>query len=205
MPEDKSLFHYGIIYNIVIDPLMAVSHTQIIDRIPQGASVLDIGCGTGKLCFKLHQKKGCHIMGVDLSLRMLAFAKAHNHFTDVCFLHQDATKMVDLADNSYDLAIICYIIHELHRPNQIKLLQEAWRVSRSSILVESSSPLPWNVVGLIKRVIEYGFGWEHYPQFHNFLDGGGLPSLLAEAGLAGHITSQDKYQARCNQIIVVTK
>jgi ubiquinone/menaquinone biosynthesis C-methylase UbiE len=80
---------------------------------------LDVGCGTGKLCFKLHQKKGCRIMGVDLSLRMLAFAKAHNHFTDVCFLHQDATKMVDIADNSYDLAIITSQDKYQARCNQI--------------------------------------------------------------------------------------
>jgi ubiquinone/menaquinone biosynthesis C-methylase UbiE len=205
MPKDKSLFHYGVIYSVLIDPLMASSHTQIISRVPKGATVLDIGCGTGKLCFKLRQKKACRITGIDLSLRMLNFAKVHNRFADVCFQHQDATDMVDVADDSFDLAIICYIIHELHHPNQIKLINEAWRVSRSLVLVESSAPLPWNAVGLVKRLIEYGFGWEHTPQFRQFVEGGGLLPLLTEAGLSDHITSQDKYQARCNQIIVVSK
>jgi SAM-dependent methyltransferase len=205
MPDDRSLFHYGKTYNRLIDPLMAESHAQIVRRTPEGASVLDIGCGTGALCFKLHQKKGCRVLGVDLSLRMLEFAQAHNRFTEVRFLHQDATDMVDIADDSFEFAILCYIVHELHPPSQINLLREAWRVARSLILVDSYAPLPWNLVGLIKRLIEYCFGWEHSPQFRNFLAMGGISSLLAEAGLAEHITRQDRFQAGCNQAVVVSR
>jgi SAM-dependent methyltransferase len=205
MPNDKSLFHYGKTYSRLIDPLMAESHAQIVSRTPEGASVLDIGCGTGVLCFKLHQKKGCRVLGVDLSLRMLEFAQAHNRFTEVRFLHQDATEMVDIADESFDLAILCYIIHELQRPSQINLLREAWRVARSLILVDSYAPLPWNLVGLIKRLTECGFGWEHSPQFRNFLAGGGIPSLLAEAGLAEHIANRDQFQGGCNHVVVVSR
>jgi SAM-dependent methyltransferase len=205
MPKDKSLIHYGKTYNRLIDPLMAVARAQIVSRVPQGASVLDIGCGTGVLCFELCKSKDCRLLGIDLSLRMLAFAQAHNRYPQVRFLHQDATDMQEITDNSFDFAIMCYIIHELHRPDQIKLLREARRVARSLILVESYAPLPWNLVGVFKRLTEVGFGWEHYPQFRNFLAGGGIPSLLAEAGLAEHIASQDLFQAGCNQVVIVSR
>jgi ubiquinone/menaquinone biosynthesis C-methylase UbiE len=205
MLKDKSLFHYGKSYNRLIDPLMAESRAQIISRTPQDATVLDIGCGTGVLCFELHRSKGCRVLGVDLSLRMLEFAQACNRYSEVRFLHQDATDMATFDDDSFELAVLCYIIHELHRPSQIKLLHEAWRVAGSLILVDSFTPLPWNLVGVIKRLIEYGFGREHYPQFRNFIAGGGLRSLLAEAGLTEHIASQDQFQAGCNHVVVVSR
>jgi len=205
MPKDKSLFHYGKTYHVLIDPLMAEAYSQIIEHTPKGASVLDVGCGTGTLSFKLHEKKGCNITGIDLSLKMLGYAKTHNRFSDVRFLHEDGTEMVDIDNDVFDQAVICYIIHELVRPLELKLLSEAWRTSRSLILLESYAPLPWNAVGVIKRAIEYSFGWEHAPQFRDFIAKGGLPSLLEEAGLKEHIVSQARFQAGCQQLIVVAR
>jgi ubiquinone/menaquinone biosynthesis C-methylase UbiE len=69
------------------------SRDVIVGIIPQRATVLDIGCGTGNLCFNLRQQKQCRVVGIDLSTRMLAFAQKNKPYEDVRFLHQDATNI----------------------------------------------------------------------------------------------------------------
>ena len=65
MLTDKSLFHYGKIYNKLLDPLIKPARKVLVDCIPADSSVLDIGCGTGLLCFDLKREKGCQVVGID--------------------------------------------------------------------------------------------------------------------------------------------
>jgi 2-polyprenyl-3-methyl-5-hydroxy-6-metoxy-1,4-benzoquinol methylase len=75
MVKDKSLKHYGGTYSRFIDPLNKPIRDKIVEFIPQGASILDVGCGTGILCYELRREKHCRVVGADLSLRMIQFAK----------------------------------------------------------------------------------------------------------------------------------
>jgi ubiquinone/menaquinone biosynthesis C-methylase UbiE len=172
MASDMSLFHYGRIYKMLIDPMLQRCRDVIVTHVPAGARVLDAGCGTGQLCFALRQQKGCQVVGMDLSLRMLAFAQKRNPFEDVRFLHQDATNMGDLEDGSFDYVVACLLVHELTQAQQLKFLTEAWRVGGNTLLLDSNAPLPWNAGGVGKRLIEFAFGYQHYPQFNSYLDSG---------------------------------
>ena len=60
MPVDKSLFYYGTIYHRVIDGKLEEARQAIVDLVPEESSVVDIGCGTGELCFELCLS-GCDI------------------------------------------------------------------------------------------------------------------------------------------------
>ncbi len=40
---------------------------RVIDLVPQGAVVLDIGCGVGELLLELKREKACQCIGVDIS------------------------------------------------------------------------------------------------------------------------------------------
>ena len=72
--------------------------------LPTGASVLDIGCGTGRHALEL-ARRGYRVTGIDLSEGMLnvARAKAAVDGLDVRFLQADATGYQ--ADQSYDAAV----------------------------------------------------------------------------------------------------
>jgi len=85
MPIDKSLFFYGLIYHRLLDPQLAEARQVAIDLITEGSSVLDIACGTGLLCIALREQKHCRVVGLDLSLRMLEFARKSNPFQGVSF------------------------------------------------------------------------------------------------------------------------
>ena len=204
-PEDKSLFYYGSLYHRLMDPLIKPAREAIVAWVPESATVLDIGCGTGLLSFALKAKKNCQVTGIDLSLRMLDFAKANNPYEDVKFIHQDATDMSAFKDRSFDYVVILNVIHELTPIQQQKMIQESFRVGDKIILFDSNVPLPWNGVGIIKRAIEITFGLDHYPQFRNYLSSGGIPGILQEAGYGSNIRKQVTHSGECNLLALVAK
>jgi ubiquinone/menaquinone biosynthesis C-methylase UbiE len=48
---------------------------RVLEGLPQGANVLDLGCGTGDPIAKYIVAKGYHVVGVDQSEQMLAIAR----------------------------------------------------------------------------------------------------------------------------------
>jgi len=83
MLQDKSLFYYGALYHRLIDGKLREARQAIVNIILEGTSVLDIGCGTGKLCFELCRHKHCEVAGSDLSKKMIRFAEEQNTCPDV--------------------------------------------------------------------------------------------------------------------------
>ena len=48
----------------------------MLERVPTGASVLDVGCGNGETLLRLALEKGCRGTGVDFSEKMIEAAEA---------------------------------------------------------------------------------------------------------------------------------
>jgi ubiquinone/menaquinone biosynthesis C-methylase UbiE len=181
MPADKSLFYYGHVYNRLFDPALAEARRVAASLVAEGSTVLDIGCGTGQLCFALRAEKNCRVVGVDLSLRMLRFAEKVNRYGDVSFTHQDATELVGIEDRSFDYATVLFLMHELPREMQLRVLSEAQRVASHVLIIDSKMPLPVSLSGLSIRIVEATFGREHYGHFKSFLGRGA--SIFVLAGL----------------------
>ena len=78
-------------------------------QIDRGASVLDVGCGTGMTPCYLAETLGCRVVGVDIAERMIAWARrrAQRACVDdrVSFAVADA-QCLPFADGSFD-AVIC--------------------------------------------------------------------------------------------------
>ena len=204
MPQDKSLFFYGSFFHRFLDPPLAENRRVTVDFIPKGSSVLDIACGTGQLCFELREIKDCRIVGLDVSLRMLDFARKINHFQDITFVHEDATDLHTLKDNSFDFATMLMIMHELQRPQQISIIKEALRVARQGIIIDSVVPLPKNAGGIGYRIVEATIGHDHYQNFKAFLAKGGIRGILQESGLLLNIDYSSVFWRKCREIVVVS-
>lgn len=203
MAKDKSLSHYGTVYNRLIDPLNKPIRSKIIHAVPQGASVLEIGCGTGLLCNDLRKEKQCKVVGADLSLRMIEFAKKNTPFEDIRFIHQDATQLVDFQDDSFDYVIASLIIHELTPEAQKKMVKEAWRVGRKNLYVDSNAPLAWNFTGIMKRLFELAFGFEHYPQFRAYISSGGIMGIFKSMQLGERVEHRETFSQNTNQMVII--
>jgi ubiquinone/menaquinone biosynthesis C-methylase UbiE len=204
MPQDKSLFFYGPIYHRLFDPQLAETRQVAQDLIPGGSSVLDIGCGTGLFAFALREKKDCRVVGLDLSLRMLEFARTSNRFPDVTFVRGDATDLSAFADRSFDYATLLMLMHELTRPQQLRVLDEALRVAGRTVIIDSVSLLPKNAGGIGIRLVEATFGRDHNPNFKAFLAGAGIGGILRDSALPVRVEHRSVFWRNCREVVVAS-
>lgn len=79
------------------------SAVKIVKKFLSSGSVLDIGCGTGNLSFRL-AAKGYNVTGVDISKALLAIAREKNTGRRVDFIEQDM-RHLDLG-KKFDMIII---------------------------------------------------------------------------------------------------
>src|SRR5947209_4272168 len=76
---------------------------KILEGLPAGSKVLDLGCGTGNLIAGYLVQKGFRVVGVDQSKKMLEIAKSEVPEAD--FIHAD---MVEIEFNEKFLAAIAW-------------------------------------------------------------------------------------------------
>lgn len=203
MVTDKSLFYYGKSYNMLIDPFQRDSRNNIVNIVPENSEVLDSGSGTGVLSLLLREKKNCRVVGGDLSLRMIDFAKKSNPYDDVIFLHMDIGNITEYEEHSFDYSIMCQVIHELPSNEQIKVLTELMRVGRKTIILDCNTPLPKNVMGLAMRLAEVFWGRDHLDNFKSYIASGGIGGVLERAGLESKIIQRFVFKRNCQQIVVL--
>lgn len=99
-----------------------------------GASVLDVGCGTGALCAVL-AGRGFLVTGVDPARKMLDVAEKKRQNKGVRFVCADVTSGLPFEDKSFDIAIASYVAHGL-RPEERKLLYaEMGRVAKRKVII----------------------------------------------------------------------
>ena len=93
--------------NFIIDVLKS--------RLPQGAEVLDVGCGNGVISRSLGEH-GFNVRGVDVSEKTIEKARALNKFPNVKFEVVSAEQLV--ADGHQYHAVICSeVLEHLNEPS----------------------------------------------------------------------------------------
>jgi SAM-dependent methyltransferase len=76
----------------------------------RGLSVLDLGCGFGWFCRWTRERGAASVLGVDISDRMLARAKAETHDAAISYAKADLEHL-DLPSRSFDLAYSSLALH----------------------------------------------------------------------------------------------
>lgn len=75
-----------------------------------GKTVLDLGCGYGHNCLDFVKKGAVKVVGIDLSEKMLAIAKAESADEKIEYLHMDMTDIRSL-DQTFDLIYSSLAFH----------------------------------------------------------------------------------------------
>ena len=96
-------------------------------RKPPPATVLDLGCGTGRFCPDLASVFGGQVFGVEPSDSMRTYANTHRHHPRVTYLKGRA-ESIPLGPASCDLAILHEMVH--HVDDRAGMAAELARVMR---------------------------------------------------------------------------
>jgi len=91
-------------------------------------SILDIGCGTGKLAIHLNEVTGGTVTAIDPVHERIATAKQNAHTNEVAFEVQSAEKL-NFADVTFDVVVSLKALHEV--TNLRDTLQESLRVLKA--------------------------------------------------------------------------
>jgi SAM-dependent methyltransferase len=120
-----------------IGTLIAASQERVLFEFlgdVRGASVLDVGTGTGRAAIAL-ASRGARVQGIDASAEMLAVARrrADAAGLDVEFTTGDA-HAIAFEDRSVDAAVSLRVL--MHTPDWRTCIGELCRVSRQRIVVD---------------------------------------------------------------------
>lgn len=146
---DKSILQ-RIVFN--------VSHDMFFSEINLSPGtklkVLDIGCGTGKLSFRLYQlNNDLQIYGVDLSKEMIGKAKAKLRGEPIDFKVGDV-EALPYESNTFDIVTCSHSFH--HYPNQRKALSEMYRVLKNdgkAMIIDGTRDNLWG--NIIFGIVEF--------------------------------------------------
>lgn len=205
MTENKVHWYDGWFYDKIIAPNQDKLFSQIVDMIDEQSSVIDVGCGTGRLTFQLAGK--CKsVLGVDLSKRNINRAGITlNRRPDdkISFQHINVSELNHNGKAHFDYAILTYVIHEVNEEERIKLLENIASIADRIIIGDYIVPKPIGFQGRLSKIIEFLAGKEHYRNYKSYMNNGGIYYLANKAGLK--IIDEKSTQSPTNHLVVLTK
>lgn len=118
--------HYGGAFSNVT---YSTTSALIGSLLPPGGSVIDIGCGGGRLC-QLAAPHAGRVLGIDYDPRNIAVARAENAHPHVEFRLGDVTSV--LPGEQFDLALLVAVLEHIEDVDQ--LLTQIHHVSRRLVV-----------------------------------------------------------------------
>lgn len=104
-----------------------------------GKRVIDVGCGDGALT-RLMARQGAHVLGVEVSPRQLAKARAGEPVADETFV-EGVAEALPAEDASIDIVVFFNSLHHVPVAGQPQALAEAARVLRPGGLLYVCEPI----------------------------------------------------------------
>lgn len=200
---DKRHWYDGWIYDRILAPNQVVPFSKISNLVPTGSNVIDIGCGTGRLAFSLADK--CRsVLGIDLSEKNISTANTtleEIRKTNVTFLHTDLASIFARERIHFDIAILSYILHEVGSAERSIILKDAATVA-DKIIISDHLPGASLTGKIIREIMEFFAGREHYVNYRSFINEGGTEYLADQTGLK---ISHEEIHAGHLQIIILEK
>ena len=109
--------------------------------ISPGQRVLDIGCATGGFAIALAKQTGAHVIGCDLSMSFLAFARMKS--PDLVAWTAGDVQNLPFNDGSFNCVVASLLLHQV--ADRTRALTEGFRVLRSSGAMVIRTILPEDI------------------------------------------------------------
>ncbi len=108
---------------------LTLEHRLILELVPNGASVLDLGCGDGELLSALVRERKARAQGIEIDEQAIYRCVAMG----LSVLHGDIdTGLPEYSDKSFDYVVLNQSLQQVKSPDTV--LREALRVGKWVIL-----------------------------------------------------------------------
>jgi ubiquinone/menaquinone biosynthesis C-methylase UbiE len=101
-------------------------HDFFVDRVNEGESVLDVGCGKAELAHDLVERAGVTVTGIDVNRAALDFAREHFASSRLQLVESDARTWEP--GRSFDVIVLSNVLE--HIADRVGLLQRLAAVAR---------------------------------------------------------------------------
>lgn len=108
---------------------LKIGYDLVIDEIPEGSRVLDLGCGDGTLLKLLQEQKNVSGFGVEISEEGVSQCVEKGVY---CYQADIDEGLSDYRDNSFDYVILNQTIQNTKRPDYV--IKEVLRIGKKSIV-----------------------------------------------------------------------
>jgi SAM-dependent methyltransferase len=203
--KNKNHWYDGLFYDLLVAPNQDTTFELVEQLILPGSSILDVGCGTGRFAFRMRKNYG-KIDGVDLSERNIRIAEKKRNklrIPDISFYHDDVLSFLARTRNTYDYAVLSYMIHEVNKEQRNKILRQLTSHTEELIIADYNVPVENGLWSSLNRVVEFAAGKDHYNNFKSFVASGGIAGAAAENGLK--ITKEIKNIPATSHIAILKK
>ena len=205
MTENKYHWYDGWFYDTIIAPNQDKLFKQIKNLIQPQSTIIDVGCGTGRLAFKLSSKSKS-VLGIDLSKRNIDRARLslfRKPDSKITFQHRNLSDVINKDHAHFDYVVLTFVLHEVEEGERLNLLAEMAQVADKIIIGDYFAPKPNGFAGRLTEIIEYIAGAEHYQNYKNYMANGGIYHFADKSGLK--IISEIPAQSSTNHIVVLSK
>jgi ubiquinone/menaquinone biosynthesis C-methylase UbiE len=138
---DASAANYDQASDMGIHPPLLAGLLAQLAKLPHPNSILDVGCGTGTLLFRLQAQTNATLAGLDISTQMLALAR--QKLGAAVDLRQGDSENLPWQPQTFDL--VCCTLSFHHYPAPDRALAEMRRVLKPGgalLLADITMPTP---------------------------------------------------------------
>ncbi|MFH1198360.1 MAG: class I SAM-dependent methyltransferase [bacterium] len=203
--QNKNHWYDGWFYDKLIAPNQDKSFSILKSFVEENSTLLDVGCGTGRLAFQIADK--CKkVIAIDLSSKNIEVAKrnlAANPASNIEFLHADIDSLLTKNEMKFNYSVLSYVIHEVDEEDREGILTSLIKISDKIILIDYLVPRPKTIWNFINEIVEFLAGKNHYMNFKSYVRNNGIAGLAEQTGL--RITKQIKNCPGTTHFVVLTK
>jgi len=175
----------GYFYKLLIDPVLSGLHRCVVENTEPTQQVIDVACGTGSLSIAI-ARKAKNVIGIDLSEDMIITARrgaSKKGINNIQFEIRDASEMSVYKDRQFDVAVTSMAVHQYNADLAIKILAGMNRIASEVIIADYNHHMPRGYGRRVAWSIERLAGGDHYRNFRNYMQKGGIHWFAGEAGL----------------------